>query len=116
MAAAGDLVVLDLFQEIETESAPLLPPMSPPTLDTLFTLSYTSGTTGRPKGAMISNGNMICALKSAEFNDKSLPDDVIINYLPLAHIFGRLAVYHVFGGGGAVGCWGGDPKQLVEDV
>jgi len=56
----------------------------------LMVLTYTSGTTGRPKGAMIGQGNMIYMLNviqtSFEFGD----NEEQLGFLPLAHIAGRM--------------------------
>jgi long-chain acyl-CoA synthetase len=57
------------------------------------TLVYTSGTTGPPKGAMLSHNNMIWV---AESGRKLIAGDVVsesvqyLSYLPLCHVFGRL--------------------------
>jgi long-chain acyl-CoA synthetase len=51
---------------------------------------YTSGTTGPPKGAMISHGNLVAAGRVfLEVYDTS-PDDEVLSYLPLCHIAERL--------------------------
>jgi len=53
---------------------------------------YTSGTTGFPKGATLSHGNVISNMKS--FVDKCgmTPDDRILLFLPLFHCFGQNAI------------------------
>jgi long-chain acyl-CoA synthetase len=49
---------------------------------------YTSGTTGDPKAAMLSHGNMISVSCAASYMDVALTDqDSTISYLPLAHSF-----------------------------
>jgi long-chain acyl-CoA synthetase len=59
--------------------------------DDLFTFIYTSGTTGPPKACMISHRNYYeMADKSRQVEDFTVPDDVMLLYLPLAHNFGRL--------------------------
>jgi long-chain acyl-CoA synthetase len=58
----------------------------------LATVVYTSGTTGPPKGVMLSHGNFAWTLESVM---KVLPfrdgTDRLLSYLPLSHIFERLA-------------------------
>jgi long-chain acyl-CoA synthetase len=54
-----------------------------------YTFSYTSGTTGPPKGAMISHKNMLaCTCTFLENNDVSFEnaDDRYLSYLPLPHL------------------------------
>lgn len=64
------------------------------TKNTLSTISYTSGTTGNPKGVMLSNGNLTSTLGSLSGGDFNiLHDDVHLSYLPMAHIFERLVIY-----------------------
>ena len=59
--------------------------------DDLFTFIYTSGTTGPPKGCMIRHRNYYAmAAVVDELPSYSVPDDVMLLYLPLAHNFGRL--------------------------
>lgn len=61
-----------------------------PTIQSILCLCYTSGTTGSPKGAMISQMNMICLIASLPSTGLVLEDwDIHISYLPLAHTFER---------------------------
>uniref|UniRef100_A0A8C9SX19 Long-chain-fatty-acid--CoA ligase n=1 Tax=Scleropages formosus TaxID=113540 RepID=A0A8C9SX19_SCLFO len=60
---------------------------TPPKPDDLALICFTSGTTGNPKGAMLTHRNVVsnCSafIKITELN----PDDVLISFLPLAHMF-----------------------------
>ena len=51
---------------------------------------YTSGTTGRPKGAMISHQNIMGLTESFNGAVAFRPDDELLSYLPLAHIYENL--------------------------
>ncbi|MEO6989204.1 MAG: long-chain fatty acid--CoA ligase [Aquihabitans sp.] len=61
--------------------------------ETLATLVYTSGTTGPPKGAMISHANVMATLRSLMSLIKLNTDDRFLSFLPLSHITER-AVSH----------------------
>ena len=61
--------------------------------DDLATLVYTSGTTGVPKGAMITHKNLIFTSWSAGQSLYMEPDFLTLLFLPLAHIFARLIAY-----------------------
>ena len=54
-------------------------------------LVYTSGTTGAPKGAMISNKNVVFQLYQAPTYLSALPGDQSLSFLPLCHIAERMA-------------------------
>lgn len=58
--------------------------------DDLAVLAYTSGTTGAPKGAMLTHGNLLANLRQqmAVPEDHVREDDVLFLALPLFHIFG----------------------------
>ena len=63
--------------------------------DDLATLVYTSGTTGPPKGAMLTVANVEFALKILAFEGAFTdpppgPDDLTLSYLPLAHVAERI--------------------------
>ena len=50
---------------------------------------YTSGTTGRPKGAELTHRNIhLNAMRSAQVIQEMTPDDVVMGCLPLFHVFG----------------------------
>ncbi|MCB1383536.1 MAG: long-chain fatty acid--CoA ligase [Notoacmeibacter sp.] len=53
-------------------------------------LVYTSGTTGNPKGAMISQSNIMFSISSGAASAPILPDDEQVCFLPLCHILERL--------------------------
>ena len=58
--------------------------------DDVAIIVYTSGTTGPPKGAMISNANLMAAARSAGALYDVAADDDVLSYLPLCHIAERL--------------------------
>jgi long-chain acyl-CoA synthetase len=64
---------------------------------------YTSGTTGRPKGAMISHRNILSLTESFTQTVAFRPDDELLSYLPLAHIYENLlSVFQAIYSGGTV--------------
>jgi len=93
----------------------------PPKPEDLHTICFTSGTTGLPKGAMLSHRNLvsnICGVYVLGNRDFTRigPDDVHISYLPLAHVFERILQGIVFMRGASVGFFQGDIKLLLSDV
>ena len=87
------------------------------TADDLAVICYTSGTTGKPKGAMLSHQNMMAtAGLTGRLGIKIDEFDVHISYLPLAHVFERgmqTALLHV---GASAGFFTGDTKLLLDDI
>ena len=78
----------DAFVPIVTESKPLTTPEPRALTDTAL-LQYTSGTTGFPKGAEITHGNLVanCELQRV-YIDARPDEDVILGVLPWFHITG----------------------------
>ncbi len=72
----------------QAEGAPAPAPAIGP--DTLATLVYTSGTTGRPKGVMLSHRNLVSVAHAVLARNPGTERDVFLSYLPLAHIFERV--------------------------
>lgn len=79
----------------------------PLTGETVYTFSYTSGTTGMPKGAMLSNKNFTANIGSMPIFDGGQltirNDDIYISYLPLAHVFERFMYLAVIAFNGQYG-------------
>ncbi len=64
---------------------------TPPSADALAMLIYTSGTSGQPKGVMLSNANITFAIDNILRNTmEPLPREVLFSYLPLAHLMERV--------------------------
>ncbi|KAG5041530.1 hypothetical protein JHK85_014006 [Glycine max] len=85
------------------------------------TIMYTSGTTGDPKGVLISNESIITLLAGIQqllksCNEKLNEKDVYISYLPLAHIFDRVIEEAMIMHGASIGFWRGDVRLLLEDI
>lgn len=64
--------------------------------DQLLTIMNTSGTTGNPKGVMLTHGNILSNIEGIQFwVIELLPEDISLSYLPLSHIFERLAGHYL---------------------
>ncbi len=63
--------------------------------DDLCTLIYTSGTTGEPKGVMLTHKNIISNVMAVHEIIEIGPEDLFLSFLPLSHVFERMAGYYL---------------------
>mmetsp|Transcript_8547 Transcript_8547/g.14411 ORF Transcript_8547/g.14411 Transcript_8547/m.14411 type:complete len:371 (-) Transcript_8547:647-1759(-) len=89
-----------------------------PSPDDIQMFCYTSGTTGDPKAAMLTHGNLISAASATlsvggvNFQE----DDILISYLPLAHSFEKVLFTTSVLVSMSVGYYSGDPLKLLDDL
>ncbi|KAJ4850760.1 Long chain acyl-CoA synthetase 7 peroxisomal [Turnera subulata] len=115
LPSTTELKVLS-YAKLLGEGCSNLQPFSPPKPDDVATICYTSGTTGTPKGAVLTHANFIASAAGFSTIHKFSSSDIHISYLPLAHIYERvnqvLCVYY----GCGVGFYQGDNLKLVDDL
>jgi long-chain acyl-CoA synthetase len=68
----------------------------------LATIVYTSGTTGDPKGVMLTHRNLADNLKYSTAGLRIGPGDATISFLPLSHSLARHLGYAIYGHGGKI--------------
>ena len=86
--------------------------------DTTMTICYTSGTTGSPKGVMISQRNMISSLETIIRDTGVILDEygAHLSFLPLAHIFERIIISGYMISAARIGFISTNVKNLMEDM
>uniref|UniRef100_A0A673C204 Long-chain-fatty-acid--CoA ligase n=1 Tax=Sphaeramia orbicularis TaxID=375764 RepID=A0A673C204_9TELE len=94
--------------------------VEPPAPEDLSIVCFTSGTTGNPKGVMLTHGNVVADFSGfLKVTDKVIfpnQDDCLISFLPLAHMFERLIESVVYCHGGRIGFYQGDIRLLPDDM
>ena len=112
-----DLVSMATIEE-EGKKAPIA--HIPPKPDDLATVCYTSGTTGKPKGVMLTHRNIIsdcsAAVQLISVDQPVVSEDVYISYLPLAHMFERIMQVTCMMHGARICFFQGDIKLLLDDI
>jgi long-chain acyl-CoA synthetase len=86
-----------------------------PRPDDLAALVYTSGTTGKPKGVMLTHANVVSNVKAAMERIAADETDVLLSFLPLSHTFERTAGYYLPIAAGACVAFARSTKLLPED-
>ncbi|KAK6742154.1 hypothetical protein RB195_009802 [Necator americanus] len=97
-------------------------PQHLPKRDDMYIICYTSGTTGTPKGVMITHGNVLANMNGwAYMINKFEPDilstkSVVISYLPLSHMMEQVTHWTILMYGARIGYFSGSIPHLLEDI
>lgn len=83
--------------------------------DDMATIVYTSGTTGTPKGVILTHGNILANFSGIRQRLVLEPTDVHLSYLPLCHIFERTCGQYVPLLSGASICYAECVDTIVQD-
>ncbi len=93
------------------------PPPVTPDPEALASLVYTSGTTGRPKGVMLSHRNMLENAESSITASGGIGlNDVCLSFLPLSHTLERTAGYYMMMMAGATIAYARSVADLADDL
>jgi long-chain acyl-CoA synthetase len=84
--------------------------------DALATVVYTSGTTGRAKGVMLTHRNILWNAHASLSCVPALPEDIFLSFLPLCHTFERTVGYYLSMMAGSETAYARSVQQLSEDL
>ncbi|XP_071053197.1 long-chain-fatty-acid--CoA ligase 4 isoform X2 [Onthophagus taurus] len=82
----SDVAIVKFSDVLEKGATSNIPNMFPLPSDTAI-IMYTSGSTGVPKGVILLHSNLIETMKAFVDSTVIYPDDILIGFLPLAHVF-----------------------------
>ena len=115
IAADLDVKVVSL-QQAEAMGESSARPLNPPMPQDTITINYTSGTTGNPKGVVLTHRNSVAAASAGLIHCSQTSDNVVLSYLPLAHIFQRAGEHTALAAGTRIGYFHGNVLELVDDM
>lgn len=82
----------------------------------LATIKYTSGTSGRPKGVMLSHHNLLTSVNSCSQVVPVWQNDLFLSFLPLSHVFERTVGYYLAIMGGVTVAYARSIQELKNDL
>lgn len=81
------------------------------------TLSFTSGTTGYPKGVILSQNHFVSDITGCyDAGIRGRTTDVYLSFLPMAHTLERVMQHAIFIDGGCIYFYSGDTKLISKDL
>ena len=87
-----------------------------PSADDLAAIVYTSGTTGKPKGVMLTHGNVVSNVLAILQRVVPTDRDVFLSFLPLSHTFERTAGYYLAVAAGSCVAFARSVALLGDDL
>jgi long-chain acyl-CoA synthetase len=84
--------------------------------DDVATIVYTSGTTGPPKGCVLTHRNILFTMEAYIERVHLRPLATLFMFLPLAHALARVVQMVSLDVGGTLAFWSGDSRKLIGDV
>ncbi|MCH2179533.1 MAG: AMP-dependent synthetase/ligase [Mariniblastus sp.] len=84
--------------------------------DSLLSILYTSGTTGKPKGVMLSQKNIVSNVQAKLSALPLGPDDIRLCWLPMSHIFSRVADQYTAYAAGCHSILSREPGRVFEEL
>ena len=84
--------------------------------DEVVTVVYTSGTTGEPKGTMLSHANILSNVKAAIERFGINETDILVSFLPLCHMFERTCGYYTMLFAGGTIAYAESLQTIAQDV
>ncbi|ELU37014.1 long-chain-fatty-acid-CoA ligase [Rhizoctonia solani AG-1 IA] len=107
------ITTLEDIEELGAQN--LIAPFSPDP-KSVVSICYTSGTTNVPKGVVLTHEQLTLSTVSCLHGGIFTPGGALLSYLPLAHIYERIAELLSIAVGGRIGYFSGNPLLLLEDA
>ena len=109
------------FSTLESSGKMSIQELIPPKPDDLYTITWSSGTTGDSKGIMLKHKNLVAAISGcyAFFKGARIKFDahqVYLSFFPCSHVIEVFMKSLMYGVGGRVGFFAGDRTKLLNDA
>ncbi len=82
----NDRILASIFEICSADKEPFVPVDCNPKDECV--ILFTGGTTGTPKGAMLTHGNILYTSQNVCYHERAVPEDVALCFMPLNHVFG----------------------------